>query len=213
MNKKVKFGGVDLTSKKDLLLHTYDSFLTSQTRLFTLAHYSYQRPDSEIETKQNLLFLDDLLSFSITARRLIELTKLRSFSNHRYVGRYYLDEREVPATIVRLKDKQIGFLTFINCIIHCHYVELITNRFDFPRPPIRSEKDLFHYVELSGRISAEGRWNEYAISPSIAVVPDKHEPFLVVLKDVVSVSCEVTEKIIEVCSDSKIFLELDYRGA
>jgi hypothetical protein len=209
---KVKAGPPNLADKKDLLLHTYDSFLVSQTRIFTLAYYVYQHQSMEIETRQKLLFLDDLLNFAITARRLIELTGLRSFSNARAVGLYCWDRRETPIEISKLKNTNVGFLTVINSIIHCRYIELITNKFQTGTQRLVNDNDLLHYYQTFEKICGEQRWHEYSVGPAIVVVPDKAEPFMTLLKDIVSASNDVSEKIVDVCTDSKIFLELEYRS-
>jgi len=211
--KRAKVGRPNLAGKKDLLLHTYDSFLVSQTRIFTLAYYVYQHESMEIETRQKLLFLDDLLNFAITARRLMELTGLRSFSNACSVGLYYWNKSETPIEVSRIKNTKIGFLTVINSIIHCRYIELITNRFQIaPRSPV-ADNDLLHHYQIFEKICVEQRWHEYSVGPAIIVVPDKGEPFMTILKDVITASNDVSEKIVDVCTDSKIFLELEYRGA
>jgi hypothetical protein len=216
MRQKKKSGRPNLAAKKELLLHTYDSFLEAQTRLSTLAHYSYRLDSSEIDTKQNLLFLDDLLIFAITARRLIELTQLRSFSNSQYVRQYGIDRRENSVEIAPLKDARMGFLTVVNSIIHCSNIELLMNRLQLAnllRVSKMSEKDAFEYYKLVAKLCDEDRWSEYAIDPTIIVIPDKEEPFMIVLKDLIAVSTDFSEKIADVCRESMIFLELDYRGA
>lgn len=114
MSKEPKSGRPNLASRKDLIVHTYDSFLTSQARIFTLGHYTYHSESSEIETKQKLLFLDDLLTFAITARRLIELTGLRSFSNNQSVGLYLLKRQQLEPALTRSSGPEIGFLTLVN---------------------------------------------------------------------------------------------------
>jgi hypothetical protein len=61
----------NLSDSQDLVSHTYDMFLTSQTRIFTLSRYIYDGPASEIDIRLRTLFMEDILSFSISARRLI----------------------------------------------------------------------------------------------------------------------------------------------
>jgi hypothetical protein len=208
MAKKPKSGRPKLGAKKDLLIHSYDLFLVSQARLFTLAHYAYQFENHEIETRQRLLLFDDLLSFAITARRLIELTGLRSFANAQRVPIMRADGRKPPG----LQKTQMGFLTIINCVIHCRFVELITNKFKVPDPSVASEAELAKYFETFVETVRDNNWRQYSVDPAIIIIPDEHPMFVALLKDIVAVSSEVAEKITDVCSQSKIFLEFEYRG-
>src|SRR5262245_53174656 len=91
-----------IAAKKDLILHTYDAFLTAQTRLFTLAPSRGTNESDEISRKQELLLLDDLTAFAISARRLIELTRLKSFANGVKIPFAYLDQREEPYIVGKL---------------------------------------------------------------------------------------------------------------
>jgi hypothetical protein len=83
-----------LDHKKDLILHTYDSFLIAQTRLFVQACSNTESDSAEINRRRELLLLDDLTSFAIAARRLVELTGLKSFANRCMIPMVYLDRNE-----------------------------------------------------------------------------------------------------------------------
>jgi hypothetical protein len=120
-----------LESKKDLILHTYDSFLISQTRLFVQACSNKESDSVEINRRRELLLLDDLTSFAIAARRLVELTGLKSFANRCLIPMVYLDRMEEPYQVMKLKDKTIGFHTVMNRLIHASIIEHIHTMLDF----------------------------------------------------------------------------------
>jgi hypothetical protein len=61
-----------LALRKPLLFHNYDLFLERLTRLYTFACATGEPDFSEVSSKRELLLLDDLTIFAITARRLIE---------------------------------------------------------------------------------------------------------------------------------------------
>jgi hypothetical protein len=90
-----------LVGRRDLILHAYDTFLTTQTRLFTLALSSFNAESTEIKQKQTLLVLDDLVVFAAMARRLVELTNLKQLSRELPVKLAFLDLRE-PKEVHRL---------------------------------------------------------------------------------------------------------------
>jgi hypothetical protein len=204
-------GGRDLSGKKELLIHAYDALLVSQTRLYTLGHSKYERPNNEIATRQKLLFLDDIVSLAINARRLIEMTGLKPFSNGCKIPRCAFDEREVPTLVARTPQK-IGFLSLINSIVHSRYIDLLMSRFDFASTRPKTDKEAWLLYRLWEKIDNESRWPEYGIDPTIVIKPDQGDALMATLNDVIASSVTVSEKIIDVCGNSGIHLELDYRG-
>jgi hypothetical protein len=203
----------NLIGKRDLIMHTYDLLRTAQARIYTLAKSTYDYTSIEIDTTQKILFLDDVLQFSISARRLIELTYLKSFSNQQNIVLQHFDNRESPTILYPGKQK-IGFLTLANSIIHGIYIDLFLSRFDielFYGIRQRTEADKFAQYKLFEKLINENRWHEYAIEPAMLVKSDKEFVGIVLLKDLVNASVDVVEKIIDVCSDSNIFLGADFR--
>jgi hypothetical protein len=205
----------DLSDKKDLLLHQYDVFLTAQTRIFTLSRYVYDNPASEIKERQKTLFLDDILSFSISARRLIELTSLKTFSNSKAkVKLQGVDANQRPARFWP-STQHIGFLIFMSKIVHAQYVRLFLERLDpllLKLSGPLSKQDIWFYTMLEGKLTQQNRWNEYAFAPILVVRSDTDSrPHIVVVRDLIDASIIVMEKVIKVCSHSEIFLETDMR--
>ena len=94
-----------LRGKKDLIRHTYDSFLVAQTRLFVQSCSNREAESAEINRRRELLLLDDLTGFAIAARRLVELTGLKSFANRCMVPIVDLDQREEPYKVMKLEAK------------------------------------------------------------------------------------------------------------
>jgi hypothetical protein len=120
-----------LEYKKDLILHTYDSFLIVQTRLFVQGCSNKESDSAEINRRRELLLLDDLTSFAIAARRLVELTGLKAFANRCMIPMVYLDRNEEPYQVMKFKDKAVGFHTLMNRLIHASIIEHIHNMLDF----------------------------------------------------------------------------------
>jgi hypothetical protein len=202
-----------LSGQRDLILHTYDLFKTSQARIFTLSTSIYDEGSGELDRSINILCLDDIILFSVSARRLIELTRLKSFANRQLIAQQHFDKSEHVIKLYPLK-RRVGFLTLINEILHSTFIELYRNRFDyqiyFEKRPLSNE-EAYARIMLYGKIRQENRWAEYAVSPAMAIISDHEEMNLVLLKDVISASVPIIEKISDVCSDSNIMLEAEFR--
>lgn len=168
----------------------------------------------ETDETQKILFLDDILQFSIATRRLIELTHLKSFSNRTNIVVQYFDDRETPVVIYPSK-KEIGLLTLVNCVIHAAFIELFRNRLDYEpyhrTSALKTDRDKFERYRLFAKLIDENRWHEYSIEPAMLVETDKKFVGIVLLKDLVDASVVVAEKIVDACSDSKIFLGPEHR--
>lgn len=205
-----------LEDKRELLLHSYDTFLVAQTRIATLASSTYQGFGAEVETREKLLFFDDVVTFSINGRRLLELTRLGPWANGRRVETLSFGERNAETGIAPPIKSQIGFLSLISAIVHSRHMELLTNRIRFLSlgKDLSDEDEFAALYYLLCKINEEKRWTEYSVPPALLLLPDKQERyFSVLLKDLISASTLVSEKIVDVCQQSKIFLELEYRGA
>jgi hypothetical protein len=165
----------DISDKRDLIFHTYDMFLTTQTRLFTLSRFVYELRSFELDEMQTMLFLDDIVQFAIASRRLIELTSLKSFSNQRAIPLQYFDYAESPPKM-RSSESKIGFLTVINNFIHAKYIELFRHRYEY-RLYVKELRDLdiYQIYEILTNISNDERWAEYAILPTVLFRSDKGE--------------------------------------
>jgi hypothetical protein len=178
-----------------------------------LANFSFDHVSQEIENQQEVLFLDDILNFSISGRRLIELAKLKTFASHSFIPQQAFDSAESPNEF-RASGTRISFLKFINSIIHAQYLRLFRSKIDFWRyhHSGQAEKDAFAYYSFLEKVGRERRWNDYSIDPVVLVVSGEDEMVLSRLKDVIRISCAVVEKIIAVCDEFQIYLEKDMRS-
>jgi hypothetical protein len=190
-------------------LHAYDTFLTTQTRLFTLALSSFSIESTEIKQKQTLLVLDDLVVFAAMARRLIELTGLKQFSRDLPVSLALFDPRE-PKEVHKLKET-VSFQRILNALIHASDIYFFNSRLDGMRAAT-SDQDVYALYKLFEKIHREKRWAEYSLPPVIFAIPDVGSPIMFCLSDLISSSIYLADKISEVCAESKIFLEFEYRG-
>jgi hypothetical protein len=207
---KAKRPPPSLAGRKDLILHTYDSFLIAQTRLFVQAGANRESDSDEINRRRELLLLDDLTSFAIATRRLVELTGLKSFANRRMIPMVYLDQTEEPYQVAKLKDK-VGFHTLMNRLIHASVIEHFDDMLKFvlyvTRPTKAVREKLFQNLMLNKN------YERRPIEQLLFVSSDEINPVFFSIDDMIQQSIIVADKIVEVCSSSQIFLELNLRGA
>lgn len=199
-----------LSHKKDLILHSYDSFLIAQTRLFVQSTSDEKSDSAEIDRRRELLLLDDLTNFAIAARRIIELMGLKSFANRRTIPLVYLDQSEEPYRVMKAKTT-IGFLTLMSRLIHSSYIEHIDSKLDFVlflAPPAQDVRERIVW----NRIARKDKQHE-PIEQLLFVSSEESDPVLISIKDMIQASVEVADRVISMCADQKIFLELDFRGA
>lgn len=196
-------------SKRELIMHAYDSYLTALTRMFTLAHSTYNYLSAEVGSKQTILLLDDLVQLSIAVRRLFDLTNLKAFSNELEVQLSFFENMSEPREIIRI-DKTVSFRRIVNAVVHSREIYFFHDRLT-AASHFRKLDPVIVY-RIAERASREGRWAEYSLEPNLFVVPDVGPPLMFCLSDFVSASIKAGEKIVDVCADSTIFLELEYRG-
>jgi hypothetical protein len=199
---------ISLVGKKDLILHTYDSFLISQTRLFSRATSNKVSASDEIARRSELLLLDDLIAFAIAARRLVELTKLKSFANRFTIPLAFLDNREEPY-VVGKSNQSVGFHTLMNRMIHASIIDHYDNMLKLKLAFTRLDKEIRDKIIFD----QYGREDTEPFEQLLFIVSDDSSAALVSLLDVINTSIEVSDKIIETCSQESIFLELSLRGA
>ena len=206
---KRKKAPAKLNFRRDLIFHAYDSFLTAQTRIFTLANSTYNYQSAEIRDKQTILLLDDLVQFSIAARRLFDLTDLKDFSQGLEVPLAIFENYSEPKEIIRT-GKTVGFRRIVNTIVHSKDIYFFHDRIEVA---CHFRKiDMVALYGLIERICRENRWAEYSLEPTIFVVSDVGAPLMVCLSDFISASTTAADKIVSACADAGFFLELEYRG-
>jgi hypothetical protein len=198
-----------LDHKRDLIIHTYDSFLIAQTRLCIQATSNEESDSPEINRRRELLLLDDLIGFAIAARRLIELTSLKSFANRCMVPLVCLDQSEEPYCVMKSKTNDIGFHSLMNRLIHASTIEHINNKLDFVLFFTQPAKEIRDKI-MWDRILHKGKKRE-PIEQLLFISSDNGDPVLISIKDLILQSTKVSDKVIDTCNGQKIFLELSLR--
>ena len=194
-----------LETKKSLLVHNYELFLYRQTRLHTAAYASHQTESDEISEKRQLLILDDLTIFAISARRLLELCGLRSKANSVRISPVVLVDPDADVLeFSHVSAKAVGFESLLNHLLHMsnfmyfddpEHLRIFTGR-------SRSVEELIlHYSKV-----------EQPFVGVFIVYDKRNGAGIYLLKDLVEASITVAEKIIDVCADGGVYLDFSMKG-
>jgi len=162
----------------------------------------------EIVRRSELLLLDDLISFAIAARRLVELTKLKSHANKYSISLAFLNPSEKPFVVTKL-DKKIGFLTLVNRIIHASMIRHFDSNSSLQLAFIKLDIAAQYQTFLERYEEHEGKPFEQLL----LIASDDADAAMVSLLDIINASIKISDKIVETCARDKIFLELSLRGA
>jgi hypothetical protein len=207
----VKKPAPSLESKKDLILHTYDSFLVNQTRLFVQARSNEESDSPEINRRRELLLLDDLMGFAIAARRMVELTGLKSFANRCVIPIAFLDRNEEPHRVIKFKEKTVGFHTLMNRLIHASIIEHVDNMLDLVFLVEGTKLETRKKILMNRIISR--KYDHPPMEQLLFVSTEDMNAAFFSINDMIQQSIGVAEKVVELCGRHEIFLELDMRGA
>ncbi|MBR1156074.1 DarT ssDNA thymidine ADP-ribosyltransferase family protein [Bradyrhizobium sp. JYMT SZCCT0428] len=96
-------------------------------------------------------------------------------------------------------------------LIHSSFIEHIDNKLDFVlflAPPSKEDREKIMWNQVLKK-----NQKREPIEQLLFVSSEEGDPALISIRDMVQVSTKVADKVIETCSEQRIFLELDYRGS
>ncbi len=168
-----------------VIRHAYENALTTSARLYSFASGCEPTSDGPIEQRQEVLAGDDLLSFAIHARRLIDSTISMPRANRIEVQAFTKDGKVyVPVTRI------------INILIHHREVAVIRTA---------------QHLRISMGVSTIRDFmitDEPRIAPMCVAVSDKGKTIVFNIRALVERFQEqIIEPVIELCAEHSIFLE------
>lgn len=174
---------IDQSSHK-LVRHAYEQVLNAAARLHLFSNSSAPVTDGPIGARQEMLVGEDLLSFALHARRLIEnTTGFKRFNR-------------VSVRTLRKGRPEVRFREIINMIIH--HTDLTVVRTDWQL----------------GAMSGQLRWSEMLdsspspIPASVLVRSDKNGPVAFELRELVEVfQKRILCPVIEIASENHLWLD------
>jgi hypothetical protein len=174
-----------------VIRHAYENVLNACARLASFSTGGPTTTDGPISRQQEILAVDDLVSFAIHARRLLENTA----SPNRF--------RQVT---IRLDNaKTIPITSVINVIVHHKLIVIV--------------RDLFQYELFSGRLSPIDALIEYCggneehnkqLSP-IVIIRSAHKASIPVrlLEIIETFQLKILNPVIDICAEHNLYLDLE----
>ena len=182
--------------EEQLIRHAYEQVITYAARLAAFSTAKLTKSNGPIGERQEILALDDLASFAYHARRLIALTGTqRMFSNVSIPGKYK-EERTV-----RIKE-------ILNVIVHHVKITIVRTK-------------LIAYIikyGVEGRdpMEALAKYNHLSktlIPPIVAIKSERVDSIVFKIENLIEVfQDKILSKIINVCYEHKIYLDLDFNS-
>ena len=185
--------------RQRLIRHAYEEVLTACARLISFSTGGPSIDDGPIVERQELLAAEDLISFAIHARRLIENTGQKSrFNNIEIVfsGRSMVPTTE---TLVRSKLQRIRIWKAVTYIIHNMNLYIIRDA--------RSREALFRGWK---EVILSNIAQEY-FAPMVVVMSQQGTILFPIRELIETFAAKVLSPIIDLCSEHHLFLEdLDF---
>jgi hypothetical protein len=172
----------------DVIRHAYQNVLNACARLASFATSVPITTDGPIERQQELLAADDLVTFGIHARRLIEnTTKAERFTQVtvRHVSKSGEWER-------------IKVTRIINILIHHKDIYIITReQFKFTRDPEEMFRRYLYYLATDRHFPA-----------IVSVTSDRYQTISFQARELVETfQVKILNPIIDLCAEQDLFLE------
>jgi hypothetical protein len=171
-----------------VIRHAYEEVLTACARLISFSTGAPSVGGCSINSRQEMLAVEDLISFAMHARRIIEVTGLKSRFN------------KIEIELIGAKrPPRIRVLKAINCILHNNTIEIIRE--------VWAREVLFkNIIELmSSEISI-------GYCEPLAIVNSKEGSIAFLIRELIEIfEQQILSPIIDLCSEQRLFLEdLDF---
>jgi len=202
MSKKSK--KPKLYVSRELAKHAFGEVITRAARLASFGASDKLVVESDISEKQNLLALDDLLIFSIQARRLIDSAEMSKTARSVMVP---LWSCVLEQDLYRYfeSNRTINFWKFLNAVIHSADIQLVRTQFQTALMLKRPEEDV---VETFVKYHRKGSFR-----PKCFVITDRREVFVLDLAQVVEIFDQlVLVKVLDYWHEKRLFLGVDYES-
>ncbi len=190
------------THSQSLVKHAFESVVSRGARLASYASAKGLKGGIDIYEKQDVLALDDLLVFSIHARRLIETAHKSNVAKAAKITLWGIDVRGTSVEVFT-RQNPISFWKLVNSIIHSVHIEMIRNT-----------------TEAAIVYGGVNRDDPYAlikgmrnIKTKCLIISDRKEKFIVDLKQMIEVFAnDVLDEVIEHWEDKNLYLSVFFKS-
>jgi hypothetical protein len=172
-----------------VIRNAYQNVLNACARLASFATGGPTTTDGPIEQQQEILAADDLVTFGIHARRLIENTaKAKRFTQ--------VTVRQQP-----MPGKRIPITRLINILVHHQHIVIVRSDFQME---MRSSRNPFEtFIKFGGS-------NHRYFSPIIILTSDKNRTISFEVGELIETfQAKVLNPIIDLCGEHSLHLDLD----
>jgi hypothetical protein len=172
-----------------VIRHAYQNVLNACARLASFATSAPTTTDGPIEQQQELLAADDLVTFGIHARRLIENTAKAKRFTQVTVRQYLTRGRRIPITRV------------INILIHHQHIVIVRSDFQLEMQSSRNPIEVL--------IKYSGSKHRY-FPPVIMLTSDQNQTISFEVGELIETfQAKVLNPIIDLCGEHSLHLDLD----
>ena len=178
-----------------VIRHAYENILTACARLGSFATGRERTTDGPISRQQEILAVDDLVSFAIHARRLIENTA----SSKRFM--------RVTLRAYRKPSETIAITRIINILVHHRDIEVIRNLFE-----LELKTGLSSPIEALVKYGGKENEKFNKQFPPIVAIRSETNAFIVfeLIELVETFQEKVLIPILDLCAEHHLFLDEDY---
>jgi hypothetical protein len=180
-----------------VIRHAYENVLNACARLASFATGGPTRTDGPITHQQEILAADDLVTFAIHARRLIENTS----SKKRFKQIALEPASKQQAIIVQ----PIGIIDVIDTLVHHREIKIIISLVHLA---LERNMSLEEFCRKYEHLVKDGG-NKY-FSPFVFVKSDRNKNISFDIVELVETfQVNILNPIIELCEDQRLYLDLD----
>jgi hypothetical protein len=177
--------------------HAYENVLNACARLASFAMAGPLTTDDPITERQEILAADDLVTFGIHARRLIENTVSKKRFRQVTIGPGS-KQQEVGIPIT-------GIVDIIDTLIHHREVKVVRHLFALELE--RRTVSVPEFIQSHGHLMRKGGGDKY-FSPIVFVTSDRHKNISFDIAELIETfEHQILKPIITICDEHKLYLE------
>ena len=193
--------------EKELVRHAYDNVIERCARLNSLSGNLVRNlVTDDIGAREKTLALDDIITLSISARRLIAVCGIASNQPKLKVQKCWFHLTHDQVTPISLDD-YVGLQKLFGIVIHCQTLEIIDS--DFLARLYFDPRNAMDILSLY----APKVFEEKYFSPKIIIRSDKSDTLVFDIGEIIScIDQNLLPTVIEVTQKHGLFLESDYRS-
>jgi hypothetical protein len=191
---------------RELVFHAYDNLIERCARLNSFSGNLVKNfVTDDIDAREKSLALDDIITLSISARRLISVCGIASNHPKMSVKKLWFHLTNDLVTLITLDDN-VSLQQLFGIVIHCESLEIIDS--DMMARLYFDSRDGTETLALYASKVLEEKF----FTPKILIKSDKSDKLLFDIGEIIScIDQNLLPTVIEISQKHRLFLESDYR--